>query len=403
MNILFLSTWFPYPPDNGSKIRVHHLLRALARKHRVTLASFAFDTALPDTTGRLTACLAGVSVVRVDPFCANGTSAFRTFLATGPVTSRPIPAMTNLIDGLQTIQRFDGVIASTDMMSSYAIQGGQGAARILEEHNSAARWLFDRYRASQHQLHRLRYWASWKKQRRYEERVFSKFHLITMVSEQDCVATRDAFGSDRPRVEVVSNGVDCEQNLPSSAPMQPNTLVYNGALTYDANLDAMQFFLREIFPLVTAAEPDSTLTITGSTTGVDLDSLALTPQVRLSGYLDDVRSVVGGAAVCVIPIRKGGGTRLKILEAMALGTPVISTAKGAEGLDVVDGEHLLIAGEPQEFAAATVELLRNAPLRQRLAENARRLVEQKYDWEQIGRQFVALVEGVVRERALVGR
>jgi glycosyltransferase involved in cell wall biosynthesis len=160
----------------------------------------------------------------------------------------------------------------------------------------------------------------------------------------------------------------------------------------------MSFFLREVFPIIVRENPDVKLTITGSTSGVDLSGLRLNGRVWLSGYVDDVRALIARAAICVVPIREGGGTRLKILEAMALGTPVVSTTKGAEGLEVVDGEHLLLADDAHFFAQRTLDLLRTPRLRQRLTENARRLVEQKYDWEEIGRGFVSLVEEVVQEK-----
>ena len=143
----------------------------------------------------------------------------------------------------------------------------------------------------------------------------------------------------------------------------------------------MRWFLAEVYPRIKAQSPDVSLTITGSTDGVDLAGLALDDTVRLTGFVDDVRLPVAEAAVCVAPIRQGGGTRLKILEAMALGTPVVATAKGAEGLDVVDGEHLLLADDPERFARRTVALAGDADLRQRLRGNARRLVEERYDWD----------------------
>ena len=126
--------------------------------------------------------------------------------------------------------------------------------------------------------------------------------------------------------------------------------------------------------------------------------MALDDTVCLTGFVDAVRLPVTAAAVCVAPIRQGGGTRLKILEAMALGTPGVATSKGAEGLDVTNGEHLLLADDAATFAARTVALLQNAALRAQLAANARRLVKQRYDWDAIGRRFVALVEETVQTR-----
>ena len=196
-------------------------------------------------------------------------------------------------------------------------------------------------------------------------------------------------------MEVVPNGVDSTYNCPDLDAPLPNTLVYNGSLAYGANYDAVRWFLAEAYPRLKAHVPDVTLAVTGSIKGVDLAGLALDDTVRLTGYVDDVRIPVSQATVCIVPIRQGGGTRLKILEAMALGTPVVATSKGAEGLDVVDGEHLLLADAPELFSVRTAELLSNPDLRHRLAANARRLVEAHYDWQAIGQHFVDLVEETV--------
>jgi glycosyltransferase involved in cell wall biosynthesis len=199
----------------------------------------------------------------------------------------------------------------------------------------------------------------------------------------------------RGPVEVVPNGVDCGRNRPGAAPRRPGALVFNGALTYGANYDAMRWFLAQVYPRVREQVPHASLTITGSLQGVDLSGLALNPSVRFSGYVEDVRPLVAGAELCVVPIRQGGGTRLKILEAMALGTPVVATPKGAEGLEVADGEHLAVADDPAAFAARTVALLCDPALRERLATAARCRVEERYDWRPIGARFVELVERTV--------
>ena len=284
------------------------------------------------------------------------------------------------------------MIASTEMMAAYALQGPSSAARILEEHNSLTRWMQERYNDQTSAAQRLRCWASWQKTRLYEARLFRQFDLVTMVSAQDQAVCRADLPGYRGRVEVVPNGVDCAHNRPGLAQARPATLVYNGSLTYSANYDAMRWFLAEVYPRIRAEVPDVSLTITGSTQGVDLAGLALDGTVRLPGFVEDVRIAVAEARVAVAPIRQGGGTRLKILEAMALGTPVAATSKGAEGLDVRDGEHLLLADDPERFAGQTIQLLGDADLRRRLAANARHLVETRYDWQQIGQKFVALVE-----------
>lgn len=397
MKILFLSAWFPYPSDNGSKLRVYHLLQALGQSHEVSLLSFAFATAQPDIADGLRSLCADVQVIPVDPFAANQAGALRTFLSPAPMAARPLPAMVAATASLAAQGPFDLVIASTEMMAAYALQMPAATAKVLEEHNSLTRWMQERYDEQSNAVQRLRCWASWQKTRRYEVRLFNRFDLVTMVSVQDQGASRSLPGY-RGRVEVVPNGVDCTHNRSGLAQPQPASLVFNGSLTYSANYDAMQWFLAEIYPRIRVQMPDAALAITGSTQSVDLTGLALDDSVTLTGFVEDVRIPVAEAAVAVAPIRRGGGTRLKILEAMALSTPVVATSKGAEGLDVTDGEHLLLADDPQRFAEQVVALRADADLRARLAANARRLVEQRYDWDAIGQLFVDLVESVALDR-----
>ena len=201
-------------------------------------------------------------------------------------------------------------------------------------------------------------------------------------------------GESRGPIATVPNGVDCQHNRPGAEPVIPDSLIFNGALTYQANYEAMQYFLAEVFPIIQQAAPAVELTITGSTKGVDLSGLRLSEKVHLTGYIDDIRPIVSRSAVCIAPIRQGGGTRLKILEAMALGTPVVATTKAAEGIQAISDEHILLADDAQTFADSTRRLLRDSALRQQLAHNARRLVEEQYDWNQIGRRFVELIENV---------
>lgn len=261
------------------------------------------------------------------------------------------------------------------------------------------RWAYERYRNAHHPVERVRRWVSWQKSRQYEAQMFRRFDLVTMVSTMDQLAAIALTGSAKPRIELVPNGVDCLFNRPGLARSRVNAMVYNGSLTYSANYDAVQWFLAEIYPRIRTQRPDATFVVTGSTGGIDTSELAPDDSVRLTGFVDDVRIPVAEATICVVPIRQGGGTRLKILEAMALGTAVVATRKGAEGLDVVDGEHLLLADDAATFASRSLELLADVDLRGRLTQNARRLVLERYDWAQIGDRFVSLVEETVTHHA----
>lgn len=392
MRVLFLSTWFPYPPDNGSKIRVYHLLRALGARHSVTLLSFAFGSVYGLDAAELRQVCEDVQAIECNPFERGQVANALRFLSLTPIVTRPLPKMMQVsVDALARTP-FDVVIASTEVMAEYAMAAPPGTARVLEEHNSLSRRMWERYLKQEHFARRLSCWVAWQKARYYEARLFRQFDLCTMVSEQDQAASLQMLYGYRGLVEVVPNGVDCERNQVGLVPHAPSSLVFSGALTYSANLDAMRYFLNDIFPLIRSEVPDASLSITGTTAGVDLTGLPLDSAVHLSGYVDDVRPLVAGASVCVVPLRQGGGTRLKILEAMALGTPVVTTTKGAEGLKVVNGEHLLLADDPITFAARTVQLLCDEAERQQLSANARQLVEQRYDWRPIGQRFTEMVE-----------
>ncbi len=200
------------------------------------------------------------------------------------------------------------------------------------------------------------------------------------------------FGIPVEKLGVVPNGAFIDKDWQYPGSPHEGELIFNGALTYHANFDAMEYFLKDIFPRVRKEMPQVSLKITGTTKGVPLDSLPEYDNVEFTGFLDDIKPLMANSWACVVPLRIGGGTRLKILEAMSLGTPVISTVKGAEGLDVVHGEHLLIANDAEQFSRQTIQLLTDESLRQKLSLQARRLVEEKYDWQCIQQHFCELVE-----------
>jgi len=193
---------------------------------------------------------------------------------------------------------------------------------------------------------------------------------------------------------VVPNGVDTAELAGDFGSPEPNTLIYPGALSYDANHDAMAYFLSAVLPLIRRERPDVRLRVTGRATPSQIATLPNTEGVEFTGYLDDVRPAVARAWAEVVPLRKGGGTRLKVLEALALGTPVISTSKGVEGLVLQPGRDVLVADTPADFAAQTLRLLRSPALRADMAAHGRRTVA-SYDWSRSVDKLCALIERTV--------
>jgi glycosyltransferase involved in cell wall biosynthesis len=391
MKILFLSTWYPYPPDNGSKLRALYLLRFLAAQHDV--ATLAFRP--PSGDGVASASRADLSVTAVpdDPFRHVNATQWVKYLSPTPLVFRASSTMQRAVASLAT-QSWDAVVAVQMPVAQYALTVS-ARARIIDVDTALSYQMHARYASLERPIARASAWVSWQKAHRYERKMLRRFQAAVVVSQAEIAPLQAMVDEDDCRVALIPNGVDCTHNQHGLALPQPISLVYNGSLTYSANYDAMRWFLREVYPHIKAQVSKVSLTITGSTEGVDLAGLALDDSVILTGFVEDVRLPVAEAVVAVVPIRQGGGTRLKILEAMALGTPVVATTKGAEGLDIVDGEHFLCADDPHTFTARTVLLLHDSALRQRLANNARRLVETTYDWSQIGARFVALVESAV--------
>jgi polysaccharide biosynthesis protein PslH len=318
------------------------------------------------------------------------------FFSPAPIHELPIAAMKTLVRDLLSANTYDLVISASTMMAPYAFLA-QNTARYLEEHNFGTLWSWERFHAQSGPLSRLRARASWLKQLGHDRRVLRRFDGWSMVSGMDRDSVRRFMPGFEGKIAVIPNGVDCSENPFRDDEGPTGQLVFNGSLTYGENYRAMQYFLQEVYPEIRRKDGGVRLRITGSLEGVDLGGLALSESVELTGYLEDVRPAVAGATVAVAPILGGGGTRIKILEAMALGTPVVATAKGAEGLDVVHGTHLLLADAPADFARQVKRLLQDGELRRRVRLEARRLVERRYDWSKIGRAFLDSCEETVAD------
>ena len=400
VKILFLSRWFPYPPNNGSKIRVFNLLRQLARRHEVALVSFGDRGDAADA--RASAVLSQYcSTVRVLPYRGFRPSSARSLL--GLLSPRP----RSLVDTLSVEMRraaleqvgdgrCDLVVASQLDMVPYAL-ALPGVPALLEELELST--YLDAVSREASLSRRVRALLTWAKLSAYLRRTLPRFAACTVVSEREMANLR-GVAPWYTAVEIVPNALELSEYGGVYGPPRPGTLVFCGALTYSANYDAVRHFLGAAYPLIAGALPGVVLRLTGDNSGIDLASLPRCAGVEHTGYVPDVRPVVAESWASVVPLRKGGGTRLKILESMALGTPVVSTSKGAEGLDVTDGEDILVADDPRLFAEKTVALLLSEALRTRLAAGGRRLVQSKYDWNVVGAKLLDLVDRVADGRAL---
>ena len=396
MKILFLSTWFPYPPNQGSKIRAYYLLKALATRHEVALVTFEDVDLDPNWVEHIRQLCSRVEIVRRKPFAASKGRTWFGWLSTLPsaVVAIHSSEMAEKVNQVARSWKPDVVVALTFVTAPYALAVPE-ALKVIDIDNFMARMLQEAIPTTKNSLTRLRRWLAYRKFLGYERTLYPKFDLCLVVTESDRRAVIRQIALQPDKLSITPNGVDTQYNHLEAKKPVPNTLIFNGALTYKANYDAMSFFLRDIYPEIIRQLPDVCLRVTGSTKDVDLGGLLIDEHVELTGFLPDIRPAVAQSWVCVVPLRMGGGTRLKILEAMSLGTPVVSTAKGAEGLDVEDSTHLLIGETPSEFADQVLRVLRSAELRERLVRNAGRLVADRYEWSQIGADFCSAIEQLV--------
>lgn len=387
MRILFLSTWYPYPANNGSKLRVYNLLRGLAEGHELTLLSFADSSVPAEPPSELRAICRAVHVVRQRPY---NPSSGRSLL--GLFSSTPRVVVDTFSREMHDRLRFeldrtpyDLVIASQWNTASY-LEHIRGIPAIFEEVEVGV--LVTKVTNAGSPFERFRHQLTLVKLRSYLRRLLPRFAACTVVSEAEASLLRQMVPT-YTTVHVVPNAVDVAEYADIRSVPQPKTLIFAGSLRYFANHDAMDWFLRESYPLIQSRVPDVRLTITGDHADLPLPSSS---NLILRGFVDDVRPLIASSWVSLAPIRVGGGTRLKILEAMALRSPVVATSKGAEGLEARNGEHLLIADDPRSYANAVIRLLEEPDLRDQLAGNGFALVKTRYDWNVVLPILEAILE-----------
>jgi polysaccharide biosynthesis protein PslH len=396
VKIAFLSHWCPYPLDTGSRIRQYYLLRYLAEQHEITLFTFLPAKEYSASLPALRSFCQKVIAVPYQPYTHRSFRSLLGFLSPLPrsLAATYSPVMAEAIRQETRQTDFDVFMAGEIACAQY-VESARAKIAIFDDPELA--FLYDHLKPSQKWLARWRYTLTQIKQERFLRRILNRYDGCSVVS----LPERDLLNPLAPpglSVEIVPNGVDTERNHPGLATPQSESLVFSGSLFYSANWDAVDFFLRDIFPSIRAHAHSSVLTVTGNHNGLLPGTLASREKVTFSGFVEDVRPLVAGSAVAVVPLRQGAGTRLKVLEAMALGTPVVSTSKGVQGLDAAPGQHVLVADTPDAFAQAVVSVLQDPALRQRLAANARRLVETRYDWRIIGAQMSEWMQEIIARK-----
>lgn len=298
----------------------------------------------------------------------------------------PVDKMRRPLRDLIGTGEFDVVVFHHLFVVELVEEIGQVPA-ILAEDNVESDIKRKTLQQADHPIHKVRDWVSWRKLLRFEQKWVRRFPVCVAVSDRDAALLREM--SPKTDVYVVPNGVDVASFTPPVNRRRLDTLLFFGTLSYGPNTDGLIWFCKHVLPAIREARPEVTLDVVGLDPPrrvLDLDQLL---GVQVTGFVPDIRTKLWSATACVVPLHVGGGTRLKILEALAAGCPVVSTTIGAEGLSLVDGEHLIIADTPEAFARSTLALLDSAHLRRRLAVAGRQAVAEQYDWRPIAERLEA--------------
>jgi glycosyltransferase involved in cell wall biosynthesis len=388
MNIAWFTPEAPWPPTDGNRQRHLHLLRAAARRHRVRLV-----TSAPQEKGEAAERLTEMGV---DVVVAAHTSQGRgrlTALASG-MPGCFVPAS---IDAFAEPAGSSPDVAFGALYVAPAVMQSRARARIIDEQNveadlyrSLARW----ERPGKRKVARL---LDAAEVRRFERRWTARADLVTVISSADEARLRQLVPDIRT-MQVVPNGVDTEE-VAFAGPdgRDPTQLVLVGGMAYAPNVHAARFLVQDVLPQVWDRHPEVVLSLVGKDPAPEVRELA-GERVVVTGEVPDVRPFLARAALTVIPLRSGGGSRLKVLEAMASGTPVVTTPTGAAGLDLRSGEEVVLASDAAGLAAAVVDLIEDPARAHAMARRARERVERDFTWNAIGARFVEALERVAAER-----
>jgi glycosyltransferase involved in cell wall biosynthesis len=408
LNILFLTQIIPYPPDAGPKVKTWHVLRYLVeRGHRVTLASFV----RPEEQVHVPVLEELCAQVYTVPIHRSRTTDIYYWLRSH-FTGRPflierddLRAMDERVQRILSSAKIDAIHADQLTMTQFALRAGGERSYFRSNcrfgpHDSPA-IIFDAHNAVWTIIERMGHNAPWylkpvlaletRRIKRYEGQVVHHFDRTLAVTEVDRQALSAAAATSSPNeanppvlaIPVIPIAVDTIQLQPVRRQPGSTDILTLGTLHYPPNADGIRWFMNEVFPLIQAQVPEVTLTIIGKNPPKDfLDRASHEPQsIRITGYVPDLTPYLDKAALMVVPVRAGGGMRVRILEAFARAIPVVTTTIGLEGIDAQPGEEVLLANTPCDFSSSVVRLLQDEALQAKLAANGRRLAETRYDWK----------------------
>ncbi len=393
MRILWMKVGGLWPCNTGGRLRSFHMLEQLSRRHSVTVLTSSDDAGQRQSLRReLPECADVVAVShRIPKWRSRGfaVALARSWLSPLPVEIRrcSVPALRAEAARRLTGADFDLCIADF-LAASINVPACSRVPLLLFSHN-VEHMIWKRLAAVERRpLQRAALELEWRKLRQFEASAAMRAAVTVAVSAED--AAQIARLAPQAQIRAIPTGVDTDYFAPGGRESQSEEIVYVGSMDWWPNEDAVRYFLREILPAVRLQIPAVRFTVVGREPSRELRAEAERHGARLTGTVADVRPFVRNASLCVVPLRVGGGTRLKIFEALAMAKAVVATPVGAEGLPLVDNRHFVCADGPRAFAAAVVSLLRDPARRLELGRNGCDLVQTRYSWSRVSTSFEAL-------------
>ena len=405
MKILWLKTELLHPVDKGGKIRSYYMLKELKRSCHITYLTLDDGTA--DNKARELAneyCheLVCVPHRQREKF----TAGFYVELLLNLASELPYaikkyesPAMRHEITARVAQGSFD-VLVCDFLAPAVNVPSGLNCRSVLFQHNVEAMIWKRHYDVQTNVAKRAYLYRQWQKMRAFEAKSCLQFDSVVAVSREDRELMQQQYGVDQ--IYDVPTGVDTEYFRPSGRlTSQPKNLVFTGSMDWLPNEDAIRYFTAQIMPLIEHAVPGVTLTVVGRNPYPSLVELSKRdPSVVVTGRVEDVRPFMEEAAVYIVPLRIGGGTRLKIYEAMAMEKAIVSTSIGAEGLPVTDGKDILLADTPEAFAEAVVSLIRQESSAAELGKQAAAKVRERFGWDTVAESFSEICQRTLGIKSL---
>jgi glycosyltransferase involved in cell wall biosynthesis len=402
MRILFLSERFPFPLFDGGNLRTFHLLRGLARDHEVTLVAHHPQ----EDTLHAKASVANVCRVFTVQRPSHITTIARVALRSGLraeslfATKNWSPRLLGKARSLLRNESFDAIHFNHLDTAYYSLGSDWPQLKVFDTHNCLSEMAAQIYKDSASYSKRFVASLEVKRLKTAEANVCRKMNAVLACSDEEATQFRKL--SAKNNVSTVPNGVDCEYfRRTQESSVEAGAMVFVGSMGYYPNQDAALYFCREVLPTLRNLTPPPKIYIVGRDPPSSLLALHNGTDIIITGMVDDVRTYLERAMVVIVPLRHGAGTRLKILEAFAMGKPVVSTVKGAEGIPATDGTEILLAAGTNDLVSQLRKVWNSVGLREALGNAAQGLARSKFDWTIIGEQVRAVYRGLADKRVPV--